>query len=100
MEDVVARGISMSESPHKIITRVLLVVVVEPTISGALEGIKADIKVQAAITFVTINKPTVEFKWWWLICFPMWTCVRLLHTAPQRCQPDRLVTPDFLLDSS
>ena len=24
----------------------------------------------------------------------------LQHTAPQRCQPDRLVTPDFLLHSS
>ena len=94
MEDVVARGISMSESPHKIITRVLLVVVVEPTISGALEGIKADIKVQAAITFVTINKPTVEFKWWWLICFPSWTWVRL-HTNLRRS----VLHPSVLLQS-
>ena len=78
MEDVVARGISMSESPHKIITRVLPVVVVEPTITEALEGINTHgIEVQATIwALVTIDNPPIEFKWRWLIglpCFPSWT---------------------------
>ena len=78
MEDVAAKRIHFPKSPHKIITRVLPVVVVEPTITGALVGINTyGIKVQATIwALVTIDNPPIEFKWRWLIgllCFPSWT---------------------------
>ena len=74
MQDVAAKAICFPKSPHKIITRVLPVVVVEPTIAGTLEGIKAKgVKAQDTIwTFVTIDKPPIEFKWWCLISFRSW----------------------------
>ena len=72
--EYVAASISVPKSPNKIIPTVLPVVVVEPTIAGTLVGIKAKgVKAQDTIwTFVTIDKPPIEFKWWCLICFPSW----------------------------
>ena len=73
--EYVAASISVPKSPNKIITMVLSVVVVEPTITDALVGIKAKgVKAQDTIwAFVTIDKSPIEFKWWCLICFPSWT---------------------------
>ena len=68
MEEVAAKGICFPKSPHKIIARVLPVVVVKSTITGALVGIKAQgFEVQATIwAFVTIHNPhcTMRFRQW------------------------------------
>ena len=74
MEEVAAKGICFPKSPHKIIARVLPVVMVKSTITGALVWIKTQgIEVHATIwAFVTIHDPPIDFKRRWLIrllCF-------------------------------